>query len=66
MRIPEQIDHFKVYWFAKGISGEICVPGQWNYAYIDGRFYHLVKMHSNGFVKGVEEEWFYYNVIYDD
>lgn len=23
-------------------------------------------MHSNGFVKGIEDEWFYYNVIYDD
>lgn len=66
LRIPSQIQHFKVYWFAKGISGEICIPGQWNYAYIDGKFYHLVKTFSNGFIKGVEEEWFYYNVIYDD
>lgn len=66
LRIPAQIQHFKVFWFAKGISGEICIPGQWNYAYIDGKFYHLVKMHSNGFVKGIDDEWFYYNVMYDD
>lgn len=23
-------------------------------------------MHSNGFIAGIKEEWFYYNVIYDD
>lgn len=56
VRIPEQIKHLNIYWINKGIAGEICVPGQWNYAYVDGKFYHTVKMHSQGFIEGVEEE----------
>lgn len=66
VRVPEQQHHFKVYWAIKDISGVVCLPGQWNYAYIDGRFYHLTKGDSNGFIEGVEDEWFYYNVTYDD
>lgn len=56
VRIPEQIKHLNIYWINKGIAGEICVPGQWNYAYVDGKFYHMVKMHSQGFIEGVKEE----------
>lgn len=42
------------------------MPGQWNYCYIDGKYFHLTKGDSNGFVSGIDEEWFYYNVTYDD
>lgn len=56
LRIPEQILHFHVYWVIKDVSGTICVPGQWNYAYIDGRFFHLTKGDSMGFIKGSDEE----------
>lgn len=66
IRIPEQILHFKIFWVNKGISGTICVPGEWNYAYVDGSYFHLTKGDSNGFIKGMDEEWFYYNVTYDD
>lgn len=69
LRIPEQIKHFKIYWITEGISGEICIPGFWNYAYIKGKFYHLVKMHAYKNLKmpdGKYEMWYYYNVIYDD
>lgn len=80
IRIPEQISHFKVFWVVKNISGTVCIPGEWNYAYIGileenpktkekemkGKFFHMVKGDSNGFIEGQDEEWFYYNVIYDD
>lgn len=66
LRIPAQYQHFKVYWIVKGVSGMVCIPGEWNYCYIDGKFYHLVKGESNGFIKDIKEEWFYYSVVYDD
>lgn len=66
LRIPEQIKHFQIYWITKGIAGEVGIPGEWNYAYIDGKFYHAVKMHSLGLIDGLDEEWFMYNLIYDD
>lgn len=69
IRIPAQIKFFKIYWIVEGISGEICIPGYWNYAYVNGKFYHLVKMHANRKLKmpdGTWEQFFYYNLIYDD
>lgn len=66
LRLPYQISHFRVWWIIKGVSGVCCIPGEWNYAYVDGKYFHLVKGESNGFVKDVEGEWFFYSLIYDD
>lgn len=56
LRVPQQIHHFRVWWIIKGVSAMVCIPGEWNYAYVDGKYFHLVKGESNGFVKGVEGE----------
>lgn len=62
----DQYLHFRIYWTKKRIAGVICIPGEWNYCYIDEKFYHLVKGESNGFIKGYVNEWFYYSIMYDD
>lgn len=33
---------------------------------MDGKYYHLIKGESNGFVKDIEGEFFYYTLMYDD
>lgn len=46
------------------VSGEVCIPGEWNYACVGGKFFHLEKTATYGFVDG--HLTFYYTMIYDD
>lgn len=61
-----------VYWFEIDILGEIKLPGEWNYCYINNKAYHLIKTKSDGeflFKEGEKEEFremFFYQLIYDD
>lgn len=46
------------------IGGEVLIPGEWNYACVNGKFFHLEKTKSGGFID--DQESFYYTLIYDD
>lgn len=63
-KTEEQKYAFEVYWEEYMISGEVLIPGEWNYCCVDGKFFHLEKTKSAGFIDG--QESFYYTLIYDD
>lgn len=61
-------EYFEIYWFEQGITGEVKLPGEWNYCYFKGKYYHLEKSKSDGYFenKGELVEFFFYTVVYDE
>lgn len=56
--------YFDIFWEEYMVGGEVLIPGEWNYAYYNGKFFHLEKTKSAGFID--DQESFYYTLIYDD
>lgn len=62
----------EIYWNEIGVIGEIKLPGEWNFCYINEKAFHLIKTKSDGeylFTDGEKQEYkefFYYQLIYDD
>lgn len=59
-----QMFNFDIYWEEYMVGGEVCIPGEWNYCCVKGKFFHLEKTKSAGFIDG--QESFFYTLIYDD
>lgn len=56
--------YFEIFWEEYMVGGEVCLPGEWNYACVNGKFFHLEKTRSQGFID--DQETFYYTLLYDD
>lgn len=60
--------NFEIYWVEYGVYGNVRLIGELNYCYLDGKYYHLEKVRSQGFVQNgqlIENVWDYY-LEYDD
>lgn len=65
----DERETFEIYWVEKGIAGNVRLPGEWNYAYIDGLWYHLEKLNQGEFIENGSnnnEPVFFYYLEYDD
>lgn len=62
---------FEVFWLEYMVFGNVRLAGELNYCYIDGKFFHLEKVRSQGFIQNGERDedqeqvWDYY-LEYDD
>lgn len=63
-KTEDQKFNFEIYWQEYMVGGEVCIPGEWNYACVNGKFFHLEKTKTAGFID--DQETFYYSMIYDD
>lgn len=43
--------NFEIYWVEYGVYGNVRLIGELNYCYLDGKYYHLEKVRSQGFVQ---------------